>query len=102
LSYEKFVQLFSKMVLVMSMPELRPVLYLRVKSTQAFMKMDPFSMNTFEFERNVLPRFTQLFDWIDSVTFRIGSEVTKRVMNICLNESVVDKRKKLRARENLI
>jgi hypothetical protein len=102
LTHEKFAQLFSKIILVMSMPVLRPVLYLRVKSQQAFMKMGPSSMKAFEFERNVLPRYTQLFDWIESVNFEIGSGVTKRVMNICLNESVVGKRKKVGQKENLI
>jgi len=100
LTPENFSQKFSKVILSMSMPELRPVLYLRVQSKRLYLKMGPSTTKTFEFERRVYAKYTVFFDWLDSAESKIGPDLTKRILCICLNESVAGKRKKLGEREN--
>ena len=100
LTPENLSQKFSKVILSMSMPKLRPVLYLRMQSKRLYLKMGPSTTKTFEFERRVYAKYTVFFDWLDSAESKIGPDLTKRILCICLNESVAGKRKKLGEREN--
>jgi hypothetical protein len=92
-SYESF-HAFSRVVLALSMPDLRPALYLRLRAKPVYLKMGPFTTSTFEFERNICRRRTAFFDWLENVYFEIAPNLLNQIMNVCLNEGVAGSRRK--------
>lgn len=95
LTPETFFQHFSRVVLSIRLPELRPVLYLRLHPKRAYWKMGPSTTTTFEYERHIYAKRTAFFDWLESAEFRIRPDLTKQIMRNCLNASVTGKRKKV-------
>lgn len=92
---------FSRAVLAVSMPELRPALYLRLRAKPVYLKMGPFTTLTFKFERRIYQRRTAFFDWLENVESGIGPHVMNQILHQCLNESVAGNRRKLGESENI-
>lgn len=85
---------FSKVVLALSLPEFRPILYLRLPTKPIYLKMGPLTTSTFEFERNIYSWRTAFFAWLENVSFRIWPDLLGQILNRYLNESVVGSKKK--------
>jgi hypothetical protein len=94
LTSEKF-STFSRAVLTLSMPELRPVLYLRLRMKPIYLKMGPITTSIFKFERNIRRRRTAFFDWLERAEPEIGPDLMNRIMNKYLNDDVTGSRRKL-------
>jgi hypothetical protein len=94
LTVESFSQFFSRIVLSLSMPESRPVLYLRLRSTPVYLKLGPLNTFTFEFERNIFPR-TTYFRWLENMDFEIDQPLMSRILHEYLNENVAGLRRKI-------
>jgi hypothetical protein len=85
---------FSRVVLALRMPALRPEIYLRLQEKRVYLKMGPTSTSTFQFERNIRSGRTAFFDWLENVPHEIKPELMDRVMKEYLNNGVVGSRKK--------
>jgi hypothetical protein len=93
LSYEKF-HAFSRVVLALSMPDLRPTFYLGLRAKPVYLKMGPVTASTFEFERNIRRRRTAFFDWLENTNFEIAPSLLNSILNVCLIEGVTGSRRK--------
>jgi hypothetical protein len=85
---------FSRVVLALRMPALRPEVYLRLQEKRVYLKMGPTNTSTFQFERNIRSRRTAFFDWLENVPHETKPELMDRIMKEYLNNDVVGSRKK--------
>jgi len=88
------LHVFSRVVLSLNLPDLRPVLYLRVRKKPVYLKIGPFNTSTFKFERNIRRRRTAFFDWLERAQPEIGPDLMSSIMNRYLNDDVTGSRRK--------
>jgi len=93
LTSESF-HVFSRVVLALNLPDLRPVLYLRARKKPVYLKIGPFTTSTFKFERNIRRRRTAFFDWLERAQPEIGPDLMNSIMNRYLNDGVTGSRRK--------
>jgi hypothetical protein len=74
-------QFFSKVILSFNLPELRPVLYFRVRRKFMYLKMGPNPNLVFKFERSIFPN-NAFFNWLDTIQI----EIDNNLMNLLLNK----------------
>lgn len=86
---------FSRFVLALRMPELRPEVYIKVLQKPVYLKMGPLTTSTFEFERNIRRSRTAFFDWLENVQPEIGPDLMNNILNRYLKDNVVRSRRKL-------
>ena len=84
---------FSGIILALSMPELRPVLYVRGKKKRVYVKLGPCTINTFHFEKNIIP-FTSLYEVLERFDREIGPEYTAKLLKFYLSDQVTRNMKK--------
>jgi hypothetical protein len=97
-----FKQSFGRIVLSLSMPEFRPVLYLKVKSEHIYVKLGPLSVSTFEFEKSIPKKnAASFFNWIEKADFIIEPDLMGRIFHEFMNETIAVSRRKIREVDNL-
>ncbi len=94
LSTEEFHRYFSRVLLVLSLPELRPTLYLRVRSRGNYLKMGPVALSAFKFERNIEAQHTEFFQWLEETDTNIETSFMQRILDYYLRKQIVGEHKK--------
>lgn len=94
LSNQEFLHHFAKTLLVLSLPELRPTLYLKVRNRCNYLKMGPASLTTFKFERNIEAQHTEFYGWLEETDLFIGKTFSQKILDYYLREHVVGWRMK--------
>jgi hypothetical protein len=91
---------FSSLVLAVNLPELRPVLYLKVRKKyllkkwrNSYLKLGPRRMRMFIFERNISSR-VGFHVWLEEMKPTIGKELTETILRYFLREEVLGYRGK--------
>lgn len=91
---------FHKVVLAIGLPDLRPVLYMKVRGKYlakkrggAYLKLGPIDERTFRFERNV-PSFVGFYMWLDTVNPSLGANMTRNIVEAFVREDVIGSKKK--------
>jgi hypothetical protein len=87
-SVQSFPRYFTRAVLVISMPKLRPILYLRQHKPN-YAKFGPSTMSRFEFERNIDSHYTRVFDWLETVHDLIDASSMRVLLQRFLRREVV-------------
>lgn len=90
----------SRMVLVLTWPELRPKLYLRPKSTfpkwgPNYLKLGPWPGGCFGFERNIFRKRTAFYSHLDAATSALGKRQVEMILERYLRPEVIRKAKKI-------
>lgn len=94
LSKFNFGMHFRKAVLGISLPQLRPVIYLRQRNKDNYWKMGPSSLSTFEPERNVERKGTTFFNSLESCNSVVDSNLVNLILHYYIRENVVGRRMK--------
>ncbi len=87
--YDKF---FSKMVLGLSLPELRPGLYLKSILKPNYIKLGPYTSSEFGFERLLRKKYTPYYDWLNSISVPIGAPKLMSLLDYFLRENLMGAR----------
>lgn len=82
-----FEKIFDRIVLSLTMPELRPVFYFKVKSQPLYLKLGPADSAIFEFERIIFSQRTAFFNWLENTDAKIHPDVLNRFLMRFLNGS---------------
>lgn len=90
---QSFPRYFQRVVIGISMPKLRPILYLR-QHRPSYAKFGPSTMARFEFERNIDWRNTRVFDWLETVQDSIDSNSMRVLMQQFLRREVIGRQMK--------
>lgn len=94
LSNAQFHHYFSRVLLVLSLPELRPTLYLRVRNRRNYLKLGPVALSTFKFERNIEAKYTEFFGWLDETNTYIGKPFMQKILDYYLREQIIGQHRK--------
>jgi hypothetical protein len=92
-SVRNFRSYFHRAVLVISMPKLRPILYLR-QHKPTYAKFGPATVGRFEFERNIDSRYTRVFDWLERVRDYIDTNSLHLILQSFLRTEIAGRRMK--------
>ena len=92
LGTELYRRHFSKVVLGLSLPELRPGLYLKSIRKPVYVKLGPYTSSEFGFEGLVRKKYTPYHDWLDSVSTPIGAPKLMDFLDYFLRESLIGAR----------
>jgi hypothetical protein len=92
LGAELYRRHFSKVVLGLSLPELRPGLYLKSIRKPDYVKLGPYASSEFGFEGLVRKKYTPYYDWLDSVSTPIGAPKLMNFLDYFLRESLIGAR----------
>ena len=84
---------FSKVILSFNLPELRPVLYFRVKEKFTYLKMGPNVNLVFKFERSIFPN-NAFFKWLDTFQTEIDNDLMNLLLNKFLTKNLAKHKKK--------
>lgn len=101
LTLELYKKYFCKVILSLSLPEMRPVLYLRLRARPMFMKYGPLTLSEFTFERNIMPARTAFFDWLESTNLEVQITALSKFLHRFMNQNVVGSKRKFGETENL-
>jgi len=95
LSPQNFSQYFKAIIFSLSLPNLRPVLYLRGREKAVYLKLGANSISGFEFENNIKPKYTTLCKWLDSLeqSHLSKDQVTSIIEKYLLKETAILNRK---------
>lgn len=93
LDLKNYHRLFSKIVLSLSIPDLRPVLYMKAVEKSLYLKMGPLTPLIFGFERNIFPR-TAFYNWLDNIQHELNPNLLNQIMTKCLNTKTCGSRRK--------
>ncbi len=92
---QNFFKNFQTITVSLSLLHRRPILFLRGRWEEVYLKMGPKSVSEFEFERNIWPHRTVLFDWLENVNQHcISRDCIQSVFERWLREEDVGLRKK--------
>ncbi|MCW4045248.1 MAG: hypothetical protein NWE94_07005 [Candidatus Bathyarchaeota archaeon] len=94
LSLRVFNKVFGRIILSLSLPELRPALYLKVKSERTYLKLGPINSSSFEFERSIFSRRTAFFNWLESTDREICPVLLNKFFPKFINEKTSGLRRK--------
>jgi hypothetical protein len=91
---------FSNLVLAINLPELRPVLYLKVRKKfllkkwrNTYLKLGPRKMGSFTFERNIHSH-VGFHRWLEEMKPTIGKELTRSILSYFLRKEILGYRGK--------
>lgn len=93
LDLKTYHRLFSKIVLSLSIPDLRPTLYMKGVKKSLYLKMGPDTPLIFGFERNIFPR-TAFYDWLNAIQHELKPSLVNQIMSKCLTPELCGSRKK--------
>jgi len=95
LSPQNFSQYFTAIIFSLSLPNLRPVLYLRGREKAVYLKLGVNSISGFEFENNIKSKYTTLCKWLDCLVQSCLSkdQVTSILEKYLLKETAILNRK---------
>jgi hypothetical protein len=85
LDYAELSQNYSKVVLAVDFPEISPVIYLKPRKQQMYLKMVPSKTGGFKYERPTPPRIG-FYLWLESVKPTLGIGRTRSVLGFCERE----------------
>jgi hypothetical protein len=85
LDYAKLSQNYSKVVLAVDFPEISPVIYLKPRKQQMYLKMVPLKTGGFKYERPTPPRIG-FYLWLESVKPTLGIGRMRSVLGFCERE----------------
>jgi hypothetical protein len=87
LTYERFMDRFSKVVLATDLPGYEPILYLRPRREREYYKMVQDRSGNFRFER-ATPSTVGFFLWLESIKPTLGSKLTFQFLDAFKPEPV--------------
>lgn len=83
---DKILNHFNKVILAINIPELRLVIYLRMKKKHNYLKIGPITKNTFKSER-VIGHFSEgLLKWLDTTNDNLGYNITNQIFDFYMND----------------
>ncbi|HJJ99637.1 MAG TPA: hypothetical protein O0X23_05525 [Methanocorpusculum sp.] len=82
LDYTKLSQNYSKVVLAVDFLEMSPVIYLKPRKQQTYLKMVPLRAGGFRYERST-PSWVGFYLWLESIKQTLGIERTRDVLKLC-------------------
>ncbi len=84
---DKILKYFNKLILAINIPELRPLIYLRMKKKHNYLKIGPITKNSFKSER-VIGHFSEgLLKWFDTTNDNLGYNITNQIFDFYLNDA---------------
>jgi len=100
ISTKEIMTYFSKVILAVNLPDLRPILYLKVRKRylqkkwkDTYLKLGPLTEDIFKFERNI-SSIVGFYLWLEDTNPILGKKITKEIINYCLRDEVFSSRKK--------
>lgn len=100
LSYNNIRELFSKVILAISLPDFRPTLYFEIEREYIdirkmgnFIKFGPKTIGSFDFERNI-PRFVGFTLWLEEIEPCIEKERAEELLHYFLRNEIIGSHKK--------
>lgn len=100
LSPKEIDEYFSEVVLAVGLPDIRPVIYMKIrekhqikKRTGAYLKVGPATRHMFGFEKMVRA-FTGFDLWLNSVPHKIDVNTTRNIMDAFLRKEILGRRRK--------
>ncbi|MCK5291423.1 MAG: hypothetical protein KAR39_05365 [Thermoplasmata archaeon] len=95
MSVEDSKKFFDRLILAVNLPELRPVLYLKVREKflrtkwkRTYLKLGPRKARLFTFERNISSHFG-FHMWLEDTKPTIGKELTRSVLQYFLRNEIL-------------
>ncbi|MBQ3718917.1 MAG: hypothetical protein II893_05965 [Methanomicrobium sp.] len=86
--YDDMKNEFSKMVLAVDIPEYEPVIYLRSKKKNEYLKIVRKKSGELKVESKRTPQMTGFYLWLESLRPTLGSDVAQRYAEIFLDCAV--------------
>ncbi len=93
ISSEDFSKLFRRAIVGLSMPQIRPTLYLR-QFRSNYAKFGPSKMTRFVFERNIEAHRTRVYDWLESIRWPVDKNLFEVLMKTYLRVDVIGRQMK--------
>ena len=94
LTPDEYKTTFNKAVLALTIPELRPTLYLRLIAGYNYLKFGPTTSSSFGFERNTESRNTALYDLLETVRPLVGKRAAETLLGHHMRAEVIGLRNK--------
>lgn len=89
----KAIKQFSKVVLAIGLPELRPVFYLKLRKKHEYIKIGPTSINNFNTER-IISHFSNGFiEWLDNTNVNLGYNISKQIIDFYITDEVTNSKR---------
>ncbi|HDS64136.1 MAG TPA: hypothetical protein ENN52_08510 [Methanofollis liminatans] len=92
LTYESIMRDFSKVILAVNLPDLRPILYFRSRKKKEYFKMVPAKIGGFKYESRRTPHMAGFFLWLESTRPTLGTKMTKTLIEYFVEGEAAGKR----------
>ncbi|TAJ44283.1 hypothetical protein CUJ86_07640 [Methanofollis fontis] len=80
LTYESIMKDFSKVIVAVNLPELKPILYFRSRKKKEYFKMVPSKSGGFKYESRRTPHMAGFFLWLESTKPSLGAQMTRTLL----------------------
>jgi len=80
LTYESIMKDFSRVILAVNLPDLRPILYFRSRRKKEYFKMVPSKSGGFKYESRRTPHMAGFFLWLEDTHPSLGTKMTRTLI----------------------